>query len=157
MTPAINLLRQRKIQFKLHPYTVDPSSESYGEEAAKALGVDKRRVFKTLVVETDNQSGILEVALVPVSSRLDLKRFAKEVQAKKAKMAQPAEVERKTGYILGGVSPLAQKQAHRTIIHRSVNDFATVFVSAGKRGIQIEISPDSLINLTDSQLADIAI
>ncbi len=156
MTPAIKLLKKKNIEFKLHPYQVDPSCQSYGEEAADALGVDRIRLFKTLIVEADQQPDNLYVALIPVSQQLDMKHLAKLFQLKKARMAQPADVERKTGYILGGVSPLAQKRSYKTVVHRSILDHATVFVSAGKRGLQIELSPKELILLTHAQTDDIA-
>lgn len=146
MTPAITAAKRAKIDFVVHEYTHDPQSESYGEEAAEKLGVEKDRVFKTLVVSDDNSR--LCVAVVPVSSRLNLKRFAKAVGAKKAAMADKKTVERTTGYVLGGVSPVGQKKKLPTVIHDTAKAFDRILVSAGKRGLEIELSPDDLIRLT---------
>ncbi len=147
MTPAIETARRCGIPFHLHEYDHDPRAESYGEEAAVKLGVDPERVFKTLVVARDD--GELAVAVLPVSSQLDLKRFAKALGAKKAAMADGKVVEKATGYVLGGVSPIGQKKALRTVIDVSAKGHGTILVSAGKRGLQIELAPEDLCALTD--------
>lgn len=153
MTPAINVARQRKITHKVHEYSHDPTSESYGLEAAEKLGVDEARVFKTLVVMLDKKE--LAVGIIPVSSLLNMKLIAKAAGAKKAVMAAQADVERSTGYVLGGVSPLGQKKQLKTIIDSSAKQFFTIYVSAGRRGLEIELSPEALTRLVNGKLADI--
>lgn len=153
MTPAINVAVKAKIMHKVHEYDHDSSSESYGLEAAEKLGVAADRVFKTLVVKLDNNE--LAVGVIPVSSMLSMKRIAKAAGAKKAIMAAQADVERATGYVLGGVSPLGQKKRLKTIIDASVKNKATVYVSAGRRGLEIELNPDDLNKLVNGVFADI--
>ena len=153
MTPGINLARKQKITHTVHEYTHDPDSESYGQEAADKLGVPASRVFKTLVVSLDNKT--LAVAVLPVSGMLSMKQIARAAGAKKATMAPPADVERATGYVLGGVSPLGQKKRLKTIIDVSAADYDTVYISAGRRGLEIELSPDDLKKLTNAVLAEI--
>ena len=153
MTPGINLARKQKIAHTVHEYTHDPDSESYGQEAADKLGVPASRVFKTLVVTLDNKT--LAVAVLPVSGMLSMKQVAKAAGAKKATMAPPADVERATGYVLGGVSPLGQKKRLKTIIDVSAADYDTVYISAGRRGLEIELSPDDLKTLTNATFAGI--
>ena len=142
MTPALNLLKKAKITHKVHQYQHDPAAESYGLEAAEKLLVDPAQVFKTLVVKLDDNS--LCVAILPVESMLSMKLVAKVVGAKKAVMAGKIDVQRVTGYVLGGVSPLGQKKRLKTVIDLSAEAFETVFVSAGKRGLEIELSPKDL-------------
>jgi Cys-tRNA(Pro)/Cys-tRNA(Cys) deacylase len=146
MTPAITCLKKAKINHKIHGYDHDPDSKAYGEEAAEKLNVSFDQLFKTLVVSTDNKD--LSVAVVPVSRKLDLKSFAKAVKAKKVKMADKKDVERTTGYVIGGVSPIGQKKKLKTIIDSSALKFDTVYVSAGRRGLQIELSPTDLAHQT---------
>ena len=153
MTPAINVLRQRKVAHRIHEYEHDAAAESYGMEAAEKLGVDPDRMFKTLVVKLDR--GALAVGVVPVSSMLNLKRMAKACGAKKAAMASPPEVERTTGYVLGGVSPLGQKRRLATVVDASAAEWESVFVSAGRRGMDIELAPGDLQELLGSTYADI--
>ena len=153
MTPAIDAVRKAKIAYKIHEYAHDSSSESYGLEAAEKLDVAAARVFKTLVVSLDNKA--LAVAVIPVSSRLSMKLVAKAAGAKKATMAAQADVERSTGYVLGGVSPLGQKKRLKTLINASAKDNATVYVSAGRRGLEIELSPEHLLQLCSGVLAAI--
>ena len=148
MTPGINIARKAKIPFKVHEYTHDPSSESYGIEAAEKLGVPEARVFKTLVVSLDNKE--LAVGIVPVSSMLSMKLIAKA-------MATASDVERSTGYVLGGVSPLGQKKRLKTIIDSYAESFASIYVSAGRRGLEIELSPSDLKTLTNGVFADICL
>jgi len=139
---------------RVHEYAHDPSSQSYGLEAADKLDVAPERVFKTLVVSLDGRS--LAVGIVPVSTMLGMKLIARAAGAKKAAMAEAAEVERVTGYVLGGVSPLGQKKRLRTFIDHSAEGFETVYVSAGRRGLEIELSPGDLRELTAGVFAEIA-
>ncbi|MGE4560366.1 MAG: Cys-tRNA(Pro) deacylase [Desulfobulbus sp.] len=154
MTPGINVLKKYKIKHTLHAYHHDPSSASYGVEAAQKLGIPEDRVFKTLVVLLDEQA--FAVGLVPVCSMLNMKLMAKVTDAKKAAMAEKGLVERATGYVLGGVSPLGQKKRLPTIIDASAQHFPTIFVSAGRRGLEIELSPEDLRWLVDGSFAIIS-
>lgn len=126
--------------------------KSYGAEASQKLGVDEKQVFKTIVVETSDG---MAVGVIPVSSLLNMKLIAKTLKSKKCAMANKNDVERSTGYILGGVSPLAQKRSLPTVIDISANNFDTIYVSAGKRGLDIEIKPDDLQKLTRAAFANI--
>ncbi len=154
MTPAINVTKKSKVDFKIHEYKHNASSESYGLEAAVKLNVPEAQVFKTLVVSLNKSE--LAVAIIPVSSMLSMKLFAKIVGAKKAEMATQIEAERSTGYIMGGVSPLGQKKKLKTIIDSSAKDLTTIYVSAGKRGLEIELCPLDLKKLTNGIFADIS-
>lgn len=151
MTPAINAARNASIHYTLHEYPHDPGSESYGHEAADQLGVAPDRVFKTLVVAIDGKE--LAVAVVPVSAMLNLKQIARAANGKKAAMADKQYVQRSTGYVLGGVSPLGQKKPLKTFIDDSAEGFDTIFVSAGRRGLEIELSPRDLARLTSAGFA----
>ena len=151
MTPAINAVKKAKTAHTLHHYSHDPSSSSYGKEAAEKLGIAEARVFKTLVVQLDGSA--LAVAIIPVSTTLGMKQMAKAATAKKAAMAEKAEVERVTGYVLGGVSPLGQKKRLPTYIDTSAQSFPTIFVSAGRRGLELELSPLDLRTLTGAAFA----
>src|SRR5699024_7425022 len=151
MTPAINLAKKHKIAFTIHEYTHDPSNTSYGLEAVEKLGLQPEHVFKTLVAKLD--SGDLVVAVIPVAERLNLKLLAKAAKAKKAHMAEPAEVERATGYVLGGVSPLGQKKRLKTFVHVAAESLDTLHVSAGRRGLEIELAPADLVQLTAAWFA----
>lgn len=146
MTPAINFAKKHKIEYQVHAYEHDPAAPSFGLEAAEKLGLAPARVFKTLVVELDGKE--LAVAVIPVNAKLDLKRFAKAMGCKKAAMAEQRKVERSTGYVLGGVSPLGQKKPLKTLLDESARQFPTIFVSAGRRGLDIELKPDDLVRLT---------
>ena len=154
MTPAINAAKKAKIQYSVHEYAHDPTADSYGLEAADKMGVDTTRVFKTLVTSAGGKD--LVVAILPVSHQLDLKLLAKGVGVKKMTMADIKVVERTTGYVVGGVSPLGQKKRLRTVIDTSAREFETMFVSAGRRGLEIELSPDDLASLTKASFASIA-
>ncbi len=136
----------------LHPYTHDPAAPSYGTEAAQALGMDPARVFKTLMVDVE---GRLAVGIVPVSGTLDLKAIAAALGAKKAAMADPAAAQRRTGYVLGGISPLGQRLPSPTVLDSSALALATVLVSGGRRGLDIELAPADLIRLTSAVTAAI--
>lgn len=153
MTPAIDLAKKKKITFQIHQYEHDPSAPSYGEEAAEKMNIAMNRVFKTLVIATDQNQ--LAVCIVPVNSMLDLKAAAKSLKAKKVMMADARKVQSTTGYVLGGVSPLGQKSLP-TLIDDSAQGQDTIFVSAGKRGLEIELSPIDLQSLTRAQFATIA-
>ncbi len=142
MTPGILAAKKAGVPFTVHEYDHDPSAPSFGMEAAEKLGIPPERVFKTLVVRLDGRE--LAVGVIPVDSMLSMKAIAKAAGAKKAEMASQAEVERSTGYVLGGVSPLGQKKRLRTFIDVSAEVFETVFVSAGKRGLDMEIAPGDL-------------
>lgn len=154
MTPAINAAKKAKITYTVHEYDHDPSSDSYGIEAAEKLGISKERMFKTLIVKYGSKE--LAVAVVPVSTMLNMKLFAKAIGAKKASMADAANVERSTGYVLGGVSPLGQKKRLKTIIDSSAENYPTIYVSAGRRGLDIELKPQDLEKLTNGQFAEIS-
>jgi Cys-tRNA(Pro)/Cys-tRNA(Cys) deacylase len=153
MTPGISTAKKNRISHRVHEYSHDESSESYGLEAAEKMAVPEERVFKTLVVILDNKE--LAVGVIPVSSLLSMKFIAKALGAKKAAMADKSDVERSTGYVLGGVSPLGQKKRLKTVIDSSAKNHATVYVSAGRRGLEIELSPDDLTKLTSGTLAEI--
>ncbi len=153
MTPGINIAKKAGVPHTLHEYHHDPDSASYGTEAAEKLGVDPRRVFKTLVTSVDGCG--LCVGLVPVDSKLSLKQMARAAGGKKAAMAEPGEVQRSTGYVLGGVSPLGQKKRLKTFIDSSAETFDTIYVSAGRRGLEIELAPADLARLTGARFADL--
>ena len=152
MTPAINAAKKAKIPFTVHEYEHDPNCASYGLEAAEKLSIDPARVFKTLVADL---GGELVVAIIPVEAMLGLKHLAKAAGAKKAAMADKALVERTTGYVLGGVSPLGQKKRLRTFIDSSAQTHPSIHVSAGRRGLEIELSPENLAGLTSAAFADL--
>lgn len=154
MTPAITLAKQLKLSYQLHEYTHDSDAESYGAEAAQKLGVAAAQVFKTLVVQTETAG--LAVAIVPVNTTVSFKKMAKAISCKKVQMAQPQQVERSTGYVLGGVSPLAQKKRLLTIIDRSAQDQTTIYVSAGRRGLEIELPAQQLADALNARFVDIA-
>ncbi|MFE4218108.1 Cys-tRNA(Pro) deacylase [Streptomyces sp. NPDC056844] len=151
-TPATVALTTAGTAFTVHSYDHDPASPSYGEEAAEALGVSADRVFKTLVAEVD---GELVVAVVPVAGSLDLKALASAVGGKRAAMADPAAAERTTGYVRGGISPLGQRKRLRTVLDASAGSHPTICVSAGRRGLEVELSAADLARLTDATLAPI--
>ncbi|MVF11917.1 Cys-tRNA(Pro) deacylase [Ketobacter sp. MCCC 1A13808] len=154
MTPAIDLAKQAGIEHRVHQYSHDSGSASYGAEAAEKLSLPPQQVFKTLVVQLEPAE--LVVAVIPVCTQLNMKRLAKVAGAKKAAMADPGAVQRSSGYIMGGVSPLGQKKALRTFIDDSANGFITVFVSAGRRGLEIELSSADLSRLTDAVFAGLS-
>ncbi|NLU77010.1 Cys-tRNA(Pro) deacylase [Micromonospora sp. HNM0581] len=149
-TPAIALLVKRRVDHRTHPYDVSPDEPDYGARVAAALAVAPGRVFKTLVTEVD---GALTVAVVPVTGELDLKALAAVVGGKRAALAERAVAERATGYVRGGISPLGQRRRLPTVVDVSVSGHPTVYVSAGRRGLQLELAPADLIALTDAALA----
>lgn len=152
-TPATVALRAAGIPFTEHAYTHDPSVTNYGLEAASALGLDPDRVFKTLLADVD---GALVVGIVPVTGKLDLKRLAAAVGGKRATMADPAVAERRTGYVVGGISPIGQKTRHRTVLDETAELWETIFVSGGRRGLDLELAPADLREATGAIVADIA-
>ncbi|MCK5890620.1 MAG: Cys-tRNA(Pro) deacylase [Aeromicrobium sp.] len=149
-TPATEALRAAEVAFTMHAYAHDPRATSYGLEAAEALGVDPDRVFKTLMIEAD---GSLAVVVVPVSGTVDLKAAASALGAKRAQLADPAAAQRATGYVLGGISPIGQKRRHRTVIDETAELWESVLVSGGRRGLDVELSPRDLIDLTQGIVA----
>lgn len=154
MTPAIDLLRRKGASFEVHNYEHDPRSPSYGLEAAEKLGLDPARVFKTLLVRSE--TGELLVAVVPVAGSLDLKALAHAAKVKKLEMADPTAAQRATGYLVGGISPLGQKKRLRTFVDVSASEHPTINVSAGRRGLELELSAETLLAHTNGQLAAIA-
>ncbi|MET9861394.1 Cys-tRNA(Pro) deacylase [Streptomyces smyrnaeus] len=152
-TPAIVAATEAGIVFETHAYEHDPAAPSYGEEAAEAMGVPPEQVFKTLVADVD---GTLTVAVVPVSASLNLKALAAAVGGKRAAMADPAAAERTTGYVRGGISPLGQRKQLPTVLDASAEEYAAVFVSAGRRGLEIELAPSDLAELTGAVVAPVA-
>jgi Cys-tRNA(Pro)/Cys-tRNA(Cys) deacylase len=152
-TPATALLTKAKVAYTLHPYDHDPRAEAYGDEAAAALGVEPTRIFKTLIASVD---GTLACAVVPVAAHLDLKALAATLGGKRAAMADPAAAARATGYVVGGISPIGQKQRLRVVIDASAQGFETVFVSAGRRGLQVQLSPADLAAAASAVFAEVA-
>src|SRR3712207_406746 len=143
-TRALQAMAAAKVAHRVHRYDHDPAHPSYGEEAAERLGVAPDRVFKTLVAAV---GGDLAVAVVPVAGTLDLKALASALGAKTATMAPPADAERATGYVVGAISPLGQKRRLRTVVDATAGDHETVFVSAGRRGLEVELAPGDLVRL----------
>jgi Cys-tRNA(Pro)/Cys-tRNA(Cys) deacylase len=151
-TPATMALTSADVPYTLHAYEHDPAHPSYGEEAAEAMGVSPERVFKTLVADVD---GALTVAVVPVAGQLDLKALASAVGGKRAAMADPALAERTTGYVRGGISPLGQRKKLPTVLDASASAHPTICISAGRRGLEVELSPADLAKLTEAVVASI--
>ena len=143
-TPATTAARKAGVEHHVHEYAHDPDATSFGMEAAEALGLDPARVFKTLVADLD---GTLTVCIVPVAHELDLRSLGK-----RARLADTAKAERTTGYVAGGISPLGQRRALPTLVDETALDHDTVFVSAGRRGLEIELAPGDLVALTDAEI-----
>lgn len=154
MTPAIDLLKKTKADFQVLAYEHDPKTASYGLEAAEKLGLDATRVFKTLLVCSEKSE--LLVAVVPVVGSLDLKALAQAAKVKKVDMADPAAAQRATGYLLGGISPLGQKKRLRTFIDSSAQALPSIYVSAGRRGLEVELTAQVLAERTSAEFAAIA-
>jgi Cys-tRNA(Pro)/Cys-tRNA(Cys) deacylase len=152
-TPATVALAAAGVAYTAHAYQHDPDNRNFGLEAASALQLDPERVFKTLVADVD---GSLVVAIVPVTGSLDLGALAAVVGGKRAIMADPAVAQRKTGYVLGGISPIGQKTAIRTVLDETAELFDTIFVSGGRRGFDIELAPADLVSVTSATIAAIA-
>lgn len=153
-TPATTALVAAGVPFTVHEYEHHDTATNFGEEAAAELGLTEDRVFKTLVART--ASGALVVGVVPVAGRLDLKALAAAVGEKKASLADPALAERRTGYVVGGISPVGQRTALPTVVDESASGFATIFVSGGRRGLDVELAADDLLRVTGGTLARIA-
>jgi Cys-tRNA(Pro)/Cys-tRNA(Cys) deacylase len=151
-TPATAVLTDQKVEHTLHPYDVSPDAPNYGALVAQALGIEAARVFKTLVAEVD---GKLVVAVVPVTGEVDLKALATAAGGKRAAMAERAAAERSSGYVRGGISPLGQRKRLPTVVDSSANDLDRMFISAGRRGLQVALAPADLIRLTDAVTANI--
>lgn len=152
-TPATVTLDRAGIRYEVRSYAHDPTTASFGLEAAEALGVEPARVFKTLLVDTDKGLG---VGIVPVDTLLDLKAVASALGAKRATMADPAVAERVTGYVVGGISPVGQKKALPTVLDASAHEHATILVSGGKRGLDVELAPGDLLAVVRGSAAPIA-
>jgi Cys-tRNA(Pro)/Cys-tRNA(Cys) deacylase len=152
VTPAVVALQRAGIAHTTHPYEHDPRATSFGLEAAEALGLDPDQVFKTLMASAD---GRLVVAVVPVSGKLDLKALARAVGASKAEMADVTAAERATGYVAGGISPIGQRKPHPTVLDETAELYDVVYVSAGRRGLEVELAPEHLIALTAAVAAPI--
>ena len=150
-TPAIEMAERAGVAIRVHSFDHDPEAKSYGMEAAAALGVEAARVFKTLVASVDGASWA--VAIVPAEARLNLKALAAAAGGKKAELAEPARAESLTGYVVGGISPLGQRRSLPTFVDESARKFDTIFVSAGRRGLDLEIAPADLIALTTARAA----
>ncbi len=149
MTPAINLLKKNKCEYKLLKYEHDPLNTNYGLEAVEKLNLDEKQVFKTLLVELSPKE--LAVAVLPVCNQLSLKEIANAFKSKKAVMADKTEAQKVTGYLLGGISPLGQKKRLRTIIDESAQNYENIYVSGGKRGLDIEVKANDLIKLLNAK------
>lgn len=157
MTPAVNAAKKAKVRHAIHRYEHDPAAEAYGTEAAEKLGLPPARVFKTLIAQVSADGGeFLAVGVVPVSGMLDLKALAAALGGKRAAMADVGAAQRATGYLVGGISPLGQKRRLRTVLDVSAMAFETVFVSAGRRGLEIELAPADLRDLTNATVAPVA-
>lgn len=152
-TPATVALTAAGIPFAAHPYEHDPRAQSFGLEAAEALGVEPDRVFKTLLAEVD---GRLTVGIVPVTGKLDLKALAAAVGGRRAAMADAAVAERKTGYVVGGISPIGQRTPLPTVVDETAELWDTIFVSGGRRGLDLELAPADLVRVTGAAVAAIA-
>ncbi|AUJ34408.1 Cys-tRNA(Pro) deacylase [Vibrio vulnificus] len=157
MTPAINLAKKKKVPHTIHEYQHDPRATSYGLEAAEVLGQDPKKVFKTLLFCLNGEAKNLAVAIIPVDQKLNLKLAAKAANGKKADMADPEIAQKTTGYVVGGISPLGQKKALPTFLHISAEQQETICVSAGKRGLEIELAPKDLLTLTRGHFAELCL
>ncbi|MCG3677273.1 Cys-tRNA(Pro) deacylase [Aliarcobacter butzleri] len=153
MTPAINLLKKNKCDFKIHKYEHDSDCTNFGDEAVKKLGLDANQVYKTLLVELTPKE--LVVCVLPVANQLSLKEVATIFGVKKAEMASKDEAQKVTGYLLGGISPLGQKKLLRTVLDESTKSFETIFISGGKRGLDIEVKPKDLEVLLKAKIGKI--
>ncbi len=155
MTPAIEMLKRNKCDFKIHKYDHDPACTNFGDEAVVKLGLDASQVYKTLLVELTPKQ--LVVCVLPVKNQLSLKDVASAFDVKKAVMANKDEAQKVTGYLLGGISPLGQKKLLKTVLDESVNKFETIFISGGKRGLDIEVKPKDLQKLLNSLIYGIVV
>lgn len=152
MTPALRKLEQLKISFQLHEYHHDENAEAFGLEAAAKLNLPPERVFKTLVVNVDKK---LAFAIIPVAEKLSLKKIAAALGAKSAELADPAEAERATGYVVGGISPLGGRKRMAAVLNSTAMNFQTIYLSAGRRGLQVELKPTDLVRAAEAKVADL--
>ena len=152
-TPALLVLQQAQVAFEAHEFDADPTDRHYGQAAATAIGAEAARVYKTLIAIVDGKPFC---AIVPVDRQLALKSLAAAVGGKRAEMCAPAAAERMTGYVVGGISPFGQKRRLATVIDESSSDFATIFVSGGRRGLDVELAPRDLVSLLSAAVAPIA-
>ncbi|MEL6893004.1 MAG: Cys-tRNA(Pro) deacylase [Actinomycetota bacterium] len=161
MTPAIRLLDHAGVAYGVHEYERGEDLRGFGEEAAERLGLDTDQVFKTLLVDVDGANGGVGtdpvVAVVPVSCSVSMKSVASVVGAKKAAMCEPARAERLTGYVVGGISPLGQRKRLATLLDETAELFDRIYVSGGRRGLDVSVSPGDLVELLDAVVADIAV
>ena len=155
MTPAINELKKHKITFIMHKYKHDPKVTNYGLEAAEKLNLDAARVYKTLLVELNPKE--LVVCIIPVNKSLNLKTVASSFESKNALMANKDEAQKATGYLLGGISAFGQKKKHRTLLDVSAQNFETIYISGGKRGLDIEVNPKDIIKVLNSNYENISV
>ena len=155
MTPAINELKKNKIEFNIHKYKHDPKVENYGLEAAEKLNIDANRVYKTLLAQLNTKE--LIVAIIPVNKSLNLKAVANYFEVKSALMANKDEAQKVTGYLLGGISAFGQKKRLKTILDNTSKDFETIYVSGGKRGLDLQLKPSDIINVLNSNYCEVSI
>ncbi len=155
MTPAVNYLKKQNCEHKILKYEHDPACTNYGHEAAEKLGLEKSRVFKTLLVELNPKE--LAVGIIPVDCTMSLKEVSKALKVKSAKMADKDEAQKVTGYLLGGISPFGQKKRLKTILDMSALDFDTIYVSGGRRGLDIEVKPEDIVKLLSAVVFNIGV